>query len=524
MSDNEKRNEVEDETIRLEAIDVKTIEDDSAKINEPILPSLLHHALIVSDIAEVNKMASENSAIPLAEALNALTDNEVILFYSLVKDNNLLGEIFSYISVEERIALCENLPRKTIVSVLDCVVDDDLADFVEDLTKPLRLKVMTYLSGKRRKTIESLAAYSDDTIGSIMTTEYLAVPTGTLIKDVFKKIKEIGKTLETVRTVFVVDDKGNNFLLGTQRLENLMFEDENKKIDEVMQKDYAFISPIADKEEAIPLCKKYDLPVLPVVSKNGDLLGIITFDDVLDVIEAENTEDVYKSGAVTPTSTPYLETKAYRMAFSYVIWLIILLVINTFTSVIINKFESALLTLPVLVCFLPALNDTGGNSGDQTTSTITRALSTGEITLKDYWKVVGKEVLAGFITALIVAAFNFGWVEVELYGHLVNVTDAGRTAIAQDFGGLTSGYLIISMVVSVAIFFAVFMSKLLGANLPLLAKLCHIDPAIMSGPLIASLMDILTLLIYFSVAIIIIDHYDAGLIQSQMAMLPGLLA
>jgi magnesium transporter len=326
-----------------------------------------------------------------------------------------------------------------------------------------------------------------------------------------------------VRTVFVVDDKGNNFLLGTQRLENMMFVDENKKIDEVMQKDYAFISPIADKEEAIPLCKKYDLPVLPVVSKNGDLLGIITFDDVLDVIEAENTEDVYKSGAVTPTSTPYLETKAYRMALSYVIWLIILLVINTFTSVIINKFESALLTLPVLVCFLPALNDTGGDSGDQTTSTITRALSTGEITLKDYWKVIGKEVLAGLITALIVAAFNFGWVEVELYGHLVNVTDAGQTTIANDFGGITSGYLIISMVVSVAIFFAIFVSKLLGANLPLLAKLCHIDPAIMSGPLIASLMDILTLLIYFSVAIIIIDHYDAGLIQSQMAMLPGLL-
>lgn len=492
-----------------------------AKVNEPILPELLHKALIVNDVNDVKDMASENSAIPLAEALNALTDNEVIIFYSMVNDNNKLGEIFPYLSVEKRIALCENLSKKNIVAVLDAVVDDDLADFVEDLTKGLREKVLSYLTPKRKKTIQDLASYSDDTIGSIMTTEYLSVPIKTKIRDVFKKIKEIGKTLETVRTIFIVDDKNNNVLLGTKRLEDLMFEDENQTIDEVMNKDFPYISPIAYKEEAIPICKEYDLPVLPVVSKDGYLLGIVTFDDVLDVIEEKNTEDVYRSGAVTPTEKPYMETKAYKMALSYVLWLIILLVINTFTTIIVNNFESALMTLPVLISFLPALNDTGGNSGDQTTSTITRALSTGEITVKDYWKVVSKEAIAGLITASIVALFNFGWVFVELYGHLINVSNP--ETMAAYFGSLQMAYFVISLVVSIALFFAVLLSKIAGATLPILAKLCHIDPAIMSGPLIASLMDIVTLLIYFSTSMIIINHFDPGLIETGCVVITQFL-
>ena len=495
-----------------EEIIEEEIDMDNAQVNKPILPSLLHSALITNDKNAVITMAKENSPIFLSEALNDLTDNEVVIFFSMVTDYNLLGEIFSYLSIEERIALINNLPKKNVVPLLDAVVDDDLADFIEDIVKPLRLKVFSLLPTKRRKVIQNLASYSDDTIGSIMTTEYLSVPSGTLIQDVFKKIKEIGKTLETVRTIFIVDSQGNNKLLGTERLEDMMFEDTNKKIDDVMQKDFPYISPVANREEAIPLCKEYDLPVLPVVSKDGYLLGIVTFDDVLDVIEEANTEDVYKSGGVAPTDKPYMETKAYRMAFSYVVWLIILLIINTFTTIIVSRFESALLVLPVLIAFLPSLNDTGGNSGDQTTSTITRALSTNEISLKDYFRVVGKETLAGFITATIIAAFTFGWTLVELYGHLVQVGNTDN--LIKYFGSLNNAYLIISLVVTVAIFFAVFFSKFLGANLPMLAKACHIDPALMSGPLISSIMDILTLLIYFFTAMTIIDSFDAGLLTA----------
>ena len=339
-----------------------------------------------------------------------------------------------------------------------------------------------------------------------MTTEYLSVRPKTIVKDIFEKIKEIGNKLETVRTIFITDS--NNKLVGTMSLEKMMFEDEESKIEDIMNKDFAYISPNADKEEAIPICRNYDLAVLPVMSKTGELLGIITFDDVMDVIEEANTEDVLKQAGVTPSGKPYAQTKAFRMALSYVMWLIILLVINTFTSIIISNFEHALLTLPVLISFLPALNDTGGNSGDQTTSIITRSLATGEITVKDYFKVAGKELLVGFLTALIIAAFNFGWVMVELNAHLVKIDDIGSMSAA--LGNITTqqSYMVIAGLVSVALFFSVVVSKFLGASLPMLAKLCHIDPAIMSGPLIASIMDILTLLIYFTVSITVINYFS----------------
>jgi magnesium transporter len=487
----------------------ETIITDS-KINDPISVEALHQALITSDIDGIKKLGKENSDVNLAEALNTLTDNEVNIFFSVITDYDSLGEIFSYLSVETREYLCNNLPKKTLTNVLINVPTDDLADYVEDLAKSLRDKVLLALPTKRRQIVQKLARFSDDTIGSIMTTDYLSVPPDYTIKQVFDTIKEVGNTLETVQVIFVTDS--NNILLGTQRLESLMFEDPNTKISAVMQKDFPYISPIADKEEAIPVCKKYDLPVLPVVSRKGDMLGIITFDDVLDVIEAENTEDVYKQGGVANMSTPYMQTKTIKLAQSYVIWLIILLVINTFSAMIISSFESSLMTLPILISFIPALADSCGDAGDQTTSSITRGLATGEIQMKDFFKVAGKEFLAGFLTALLVAVFNFGWVMMELNTPILNTTAEMEANLATYFGSTQNGYMIIASIVSLSFLFGITFAKLFGVILPMLAKLIHIDPAFMSGPLIASLMDILTLLVYFGTAAAIIDSIDPGLI------------
>jgi len=495
-------------------------ETGSGFVKDPLLPERLHQALIVNDRDEVFRIEKENSPVQLADALNALRNDDIILFFALCSDDiTKLGEIFSYLSVEERIALVDHLPKKEIVLLLGAVHDDDLADFVEDLRKDVRERVMSYLPGKRRKLIAELATYNDDTIGSIMTTEFLSVPTGSPIQAVFDKIKAVGKTLETVRTVFVVDS--TNKLLGLKPLEELIFLDPKETIDAVMDKDFAYISPVADKEEAIPICQKYNLAVLPVVSRFGEILGIITFDDVLDVIEEENTEDVLKQAAVTPTSRPYLETRPFRMALSYVIWLIVISLINTFASMVTSSYTPVLERLSALVAFMPALNDTGGNSGDQTTSTITRAMATGEVTTKDFWKVLGKETLAGFLTALLVAAFNFGWVQVEFYSHLVSVDSASAAQMVADFGSLPKAYLIIGLVVSVALVFSITLSKMLGATLPMLAKKIHIDPAVISGPLISCLMDILTLIIYFMVAESIITAFDPTAFQAAF-LSPGL--
>lgn len=465
----------------------------------------------------LNELLNDVSAITFTEVLDEFDKEEIASLYLLSNDYSKLGELFSYLPISIRVYLCKNLSKKALSNVLYYVKDDDLADFLEDITKPLREKLLTYIPSKRRKGLITLSKYSDDTIGSIMTTEYLYVRQDTLISDVFKKIKNIGKHLETVRTIFIIDN--TNHLIGIKSLEEMMFDDEDKKIGDVMSTDFPYISPLADKEKASDVFKEFDITVLPVLSKNNEMLGIITFDDVLDIIEEENTEDIYKQSAIAPTNKSYKESNVFKIALSYVIWLVILLIINTFASIIVDTFESELLTIPVLISFLPVLNDTGGNSGDQTTSTITRALATNEITTKDYFKVLKKEAVAGFLTALVASLISFGWTMVELNTPILNVGNTLDKFISDVGGNKQVAFMIVSLVISVSLFFAIFVSKLLGATLPILAKLCHIDPALISGPLITSIMDILTLLIYFSLAKFIINYFDPGEITSLVSFL-----
>ncbi len=518
---NEKRNDTEDEVLRLERADDMTStlpDEENASVNEPVLPSELHQALITNDKAKLLDILNENSAVQLADCLSPLTDNEIILFYStLDNDYDKLGEIFSYLLVEERKALIDNLPKKALLAVLSNVSNDDLADFLEDIPKAMRERILLLLPNKRRTIINQLSAYSDDTVGSIMTTEYLSIISGTTIEDVFKKIKQDGARLETIRSIFIVDNA--NKLLGVERVEDLMFEDTMKRIDDVMTKDFVYISPIADKESAVPICQEYDLPVLPVVSKNGEMLGILTFDDVMDVLETESTEDTLKQAAVAPTDAPYLENKVYKIALSYVIWLLILLVLNTFTGMIISRFENALLTLPILTAFIPAINDSVGNSSSQTTSMVIRALTTGEITKKDYFKVAMREFLVGFISGIIVAVFDFGWVMIELNTPILQTDSFTSNAdLVAKFGNIQNIYLAIAAITAFALLIGITFSKFFAAILPIVAKSIHIDPAVMSGPLMTCLMDIVTLLIYFGIATALID----GIAPGTLTVLPCL--
>ncbi len=496
--------------------------DDSSSLS-----SELHEALIHDDNGTLLTLFKSHSAVQLADSLLPLDDDQIVLFYSIINfDYDKLGERFSYLSVEERRTLVSSLPKKTVQAVLANVSNDDLADFFEDITKTLRSKILSYLPSKRRQVIEELARFSDDTVGSIRTTEYLSVLSGTTVKDVRNKIKAIGNQLETVRTIFVVDEK--NKLLGTERLESLRFEKPEEKIDQVRSKDFSFISPVADKESAVPICKEYDLPVLPVVSKNGERLGIVTFDDVMDVLEEEASEDILHQGAVAPSKTPYRQNKVYKIAFSYVIWLVILLIINTFSSIVLNRFELALTTLPVLTAFIPALNDSVGNSSSQTASMVIRAMATGELNKKDYFKASRRELYVGAITGLLSAVFNFGWVIAELNIPGLLGSDAQSFTTNQAFMAAFGNnkqmvYLVIAAITSTALFVGITFSKFFASRLPLLAKALHIDPAVRSGPLRTSLRDIVTLLLYFGIATLIINSIDPGEIPLAIATIQSVV-
>ncbi len=474
------------------------------------LPEKIREVLALRNQDRLHELIYSYPSADMAIGINALEEDEIVSVFVMCTDNAKLGDLFTYMNLDSKTTVVSALKGKKLSNILNTIPNDDLADFLEDVDKDIRSKVLSHLNGKKRVFILKLARFSDDAIGSVMTTEYLSVRPDTKVSDVFKVIKEKGSQYETVRTVFVTDS--DNVLLGTESLEDMMFEDENERIDECMVKDYPYILPNADREEAIPICRQYDLAVLPVVTKHGVLVGIITFDDVLDVIEEENTEDVYKQAGVTPNDTPYLETPVFKAARSYVIWLIILLVINSMSGIVINDFENALLTFPLLLSFIPALNDSVGNAGDQTTSMVTRALATGDIKKGDYFRVAMKEFTAGMITALISSAFAFAWVLLEMNTPLLNVTEDMEATLISGFGSLISGQLVIAGIISISLFFGITVSKLLGALLPILAKTIHIDPAVMSGPLIASIMDILTLLVYFGIATAVLS--GVGLFES----------
>lgn len=502
-----------------ELIDLDKVEEEIS-INEPTLPSEIHKALITNNSKDVFDIYNDTSAVFLAEILSTLSHDEIVIFYSIINRNyDKLGEIFSYLNVEEKMNLVNTLEKRKISLILANVSNDDLIDFLMDIPVKHQSKVLTNIPSKRQKILKHLATYSTDTVGSIMTTEYLSVLTGSKISEIFNQIKEVGSKLETVQTIFIVDK--NNKLLGVERLENMMFENEDEVIDKVMKKDYAYISPIADKESAIPICQEYDIPVLPVVSKKGEMLGILTFDDVMDVLEQESTEDTLKQGAVSPTEKPYMENKAYKIALSYVLWLVILLIINTFTSMIISRFENALLTLPVLISFIPALNDSVGNSSSQTTSMVIRALTTGELEKKDYFKVILREFLVGLITGLIVAVFDLAWVMMELNTPILS-TDSllENTELLKSFNNnIQLVYLSIAAITAFSLLIGIAFSKLFAAILPLIAKALKIDPAIMSGPLMTCLMDIITLILYFSIATVLLDSLAPGTIEIALSFI-----
>lgn len=325
-----------------------------------------------------------------------------------------------------------------------------------------------------------------------MTSEYVEIKKTATAKEALDKIKSIGKGAETVATTFVVDESRK--LIGTLSLEELVFAKDDTPITEIMNTDYTEVYTNTDQEEVARIFKKYDIPVLPVVNTEGRLLGIITFDDVMDVIEEENTEDLQKMAAITPVDTPYLKTGVFKLAKSRVVWLLVLMLSATLTGLLLNNFESLLMVVPVLTVFVPMLMDTSGNAGNQTTTVVTRALALGEVKLSDYPKVLWKEFRVALITGLFISAFNFIWIFIEL-----------KTGIIDATGGATNyPEWLLALLVSLTMYLIIVMAKTLGSSLPMLAKLIHLDPALMAGPLITTILDVSSLAVYFLLAKLIL--------------------
>ena len=417
--------------------------------------------------------------VDIAELFPELDEKDMVILFRLIPKERA-AEVFTYLGQEEEQVLLLALTDTEIKGIMDDMFIDDAVDVIEEMPANV-VERMLALSGEKRTAINTILNYPEDSAGSIMTLEYISLLPSMTIGDALKKVKSAGIRSETVYTCYVVE---KHKLLGIITAKDLLTCDDSEKISDDMETNIISVKTHTDKEEVAALFNKYDFLSLPVVDNEFCIVGIVTVDDAMDVLQEEAEEDFQKMAAITPTDKPYLRTTPFSIWKSRIPWLLILMVSATFTGIIISSFEDALSKLVVLTAFIPMLMDTGGNSGSQASVTIIRGLSLGEIGVKDVFKVMWKEFRVSILCGISLAAAAFLKV-ILIDGLLMGNSDVSVT---------------VALVVALTLWLTVICAKLIGCSLPIVAKKIGFDPAVMASPFITTIVDAVSLLVYFGFA------------------------
>ncbi len=437
--------------------------------------------------AKLRSTLAEMNPTDIALILEEAEENDLpVVFRILPKE--LASEVFSYFESDMQKFLIDKLSDTELKAVFDELFMDDTVDIIEEMPANVAKRILKHTSAEKRKMINQLLNYPDDGAGSIMTTEYIDLKKNMTIETALERIRQIGYNRETIYTCYVIDS--SRHLLGLVTVKDLLLNPKDTIIEDIMDESVIFCNTLDDKEKVANDFDKYDLLALPVVDKENRLVGIVTVDDAIDVLQEEATEDIEKMAAILPTEKSYLKTGVYSTFKSRIPWLLLLMISATFTGAIISNFEAKLTILPALITFIPMLMNTAGNGGSQSSVTVIRALSLGDIEWKDTFRVVWKETRVAFVCSIVLSIINF--IKMLLVDHLLLHTfDAGK-------------YLDEIFVVCVTLFFTVIIAKIVGAILPLLAKKLKLDPAVMASPFITTIVDAIALAIYFNVAIVLL--------------------
>ena len=418
----------------------------------------------------------EMNEVDIAEFLEMLdTPKRLIVFRLLPKD--VSAEAFSYLSTEIEQEIVMAISNKELFALVDHMYVDDTVDFLEEVPANVVRRVMAVADQETRETINRFLRYPENSAGSIMTCEMMELHDRCTVAEALAQIRKSGEELETIYTCYCISDTRR--LVGTVGLSDLIFGDPEQKLSEIMDSDRAlvYVNTNADQEEVAELAKRYDLLSVPVTDNEGRLVGIVTIDDIVDIIEDENTEDLERMALMQPSEDTYLKTGVFTMVKNRIVWLSILMLSATFTGLIIENFESMLAQIAGLTACIPMLMDTGGNAGNQASTLAIRGLALGEIRTKDFLRVIWKELRVSVLCGAILATLNFG-----------------RMYLLGNRNPLMIG------VVCMAMFCAVVFAKLVGGALPLIVKKIHLDPALMAGPMITTVVDAVTLAMYFLLA------------------------
>ena len=418
----------------------------------------------------------------IAALLEECGEETMPLLYRLLP-KELAAEVFVELESDSQEMLINGFSNTELREVLDELYLDDAVDIVEEMPASVVIRILDKAAPDMRKSINEMLKYPEDSAGSIMTVEYLSLKANMTVEDAFKRIRRIGRDLETINILYVTD--ATRRLVGVLAVRDLLLAEAEDLIGDIMDTNVVSVTTMTDKEDVAQAMSKYDFLAMPVVDQENRLIGIVTVDDAMDVMEEEATEDIEKMAAITPTDKPYLKTSAFETFKARIPWLLLLMVSATFTGLIITSFENSLAVVPVLTAYIPMLMDTGGNCGSQASVTVIRALSLDEVDFSDLLAVIWKEIRVAVLCGAVLAAANFAKMM------LVDRMLLGNASLSP----------IIAGVVCMTLVCAVAVAKFVGCTLPLLAKKIGLDPAVMASPFITTIVDALSLLIYFQFAI-----------------------
>ena len=425
-------------------------------------------------LLELSEYLQEMNAVDIATNMTELDDRDLVLLFRILS-KDLSAEVFSYLNKELQQRIIESINDREVMQIVDKLFLDDTVDFIEEMPANIVKKVLRNASPKKRELINQFLNYQDDSAGSMMTIEFVDLKEEMTVKEAIEHTRKTGMNKETNETCFIIDKERH--LKGTLGLRELILNDESCSVHELMETNVISVKTNEDQEQVAPLFKTYDLVSMPVVDKENRLVGIITIDDVVDIIEQENTEDFQKMAAMEPNEEPYLKTPIFSLAKHRIIWLLVLMISATVTGRIIQGFEEVIQSVVILASFIPMLMDTGGNAGSQSSTLIIRGLALGEITTNDYLKIMFKELRVGFIVAIVLAFVNF--LRIILFERVD---------------------MMVALTVCGSLFCTVIIAKVVGGLLPIIAKKLKFDPAIMASPLITTIVDAFALFIYFMLA------------------------
>ena len=453
-----------------------------SKLLQPEIQSLIAER----KLSILKEILSDWSPADIADLIIDLSEQEQVIIFRLLS-NELAADTFEHLEVETQKDLLKAMAQSEVAAILNEMSPDDRTALLEELPSAAAKQLIRLLSAEERSIAQTLLGYPENSVGRLMTPDYIAVRPEWTIEETLKFIRENAEDKETLNVVYVIDEKGK--LLDDIKLKDFILAEPKEKVADIMDGNFVALNVHDDQEDAVEVFKKYDRIALPVVDKFNVLIGIVTVDDVLDVAEEEATEDIHKLAAVEAFEEPFPTIPLLEMVKKRAVWLTILFIAQILTAIVLGYFESEISKAIVLSMFIPLIISSGGNSGSQAATLVIRAMAVGEIALNDWWRIMRREILSGLIIGLILGLLGF--LQVALLANFSAVIGVH--------------WFLIGITISISIIGIVLWGTLSGSMLPFILKRLGADPATSSTPLVTTIVDIVGLIIYFTVAIIILS-------------------